>query len=254
MKRFYAKDAEISRYYNKKLANGKWDHMMDQTHIGYTYWQQPDENKMPEVKEVAPIPVKVNPPSVKIGSSINKIDKNKIPNGTFIKTNGCVAIEANHFSRKIENSGLSWMIIPDYGKTLAGVTISPVTAKIQQPGGDSPHLEYQVYLTDTGKMQIEAFISPTLDFTNSNGLHYAVSIDDEKPQIVNINADESDSTWKKDVADNIKRLITEHHIEKAGVHVLKYWMVDPGVVLQKIVINADGGQPSYLGPPESARR
>ena len=32
--------------------NGKWDHMMDQTHIGYTYWQEPPDNTMPAVKEI----------------------------------------------------------------------------------------------------------------------------------------------------------------------------------------------------------
>ncbi len=29
-------DAEITRHYNTELAGGKWNHMMDQTHIGYT--------------------------------------------------------------------------------------------------------------------------------------------------------------------------------------------------------------------------
>jgi hypothetical protein len=32
-------DQELSDYYNKTLAEGKWSHMMDQTHIGYTSWQ-----------------------------------------------------------------------------------------------------------------------------------------------------------------------------------------------------------------------
>ena len=40
-KRLYSNDSLLSIQYNKKVAKGKWNHMMDQTHIGYTYWQQP---------------------------------------------------------------------------------------------------------------------------------------------------------------------------------------------------------------------
>jgi hypothetical protein len=57
------------------------------------------------------------------------------------------------------------MIIPDYGRTLSGITPTPVTAKSEQPGGNSPHLEYNISLADTGKIDIEAYISPTIDFT-----------------------------------------------------------------------------------------
>ncbi|MEJ2628185.1 MAG: glycosyl hydrolase 115 family protein, partial [bacterium] len=48
----FEKDAEITHYYNKIMAGGKWNHMMDQTHIGYTYWQQPDKNSLPKVKTI----------------------------------------------------------------------------------------------------------------------------------------------------------------------------------------------------------
>ena len=52
----FERDAEISRYYNTELAGGKWSHMMDQTHIGYTYWQEPPRNVMPRV-DVIQVPV-----------------------------------------------------------------------------------------------------------------------------------------------------------------------------------------------------
>jgi len=106
-------------------------------------------------------------------------------------------------------------------------------------------------MIDTGWVSVKAYVSPTLDFTNSNGLHFAISIDNEKPQIININADESTEAWSKGVSDNIKIMESKFHITKSGAHVLKYWMVNPAVVLQKIVIDSGAERPSYLGPPES---
>jgi Glycosyl hydrolase family 115/Gylcosyl hydrolase family 115 C-terminal domain len=340
---FYAKDSAISHYYNKVLANGKWDHMMDQTHIGYTYWQEPRVNKMPAVI-MADLPVSS---SLQMGIAIEgstswwpheqtnailpefsrgesshymeifnrgqgsfdftatsaasfvniephnghvsdqqriwiTVDWTKVPAGTqhvpltitepngdkitieavinnnipantpgFHEGNGYVSIEAEHYTKAINGADVKWMTIPDYGKTLSGIMPSPVTAKSQQPGRNSPHLEYEINLIDTGVVKVEAYISPTIDFTNTIGLRYAISIDDEQPQVVNINADKSEAAWSKDVSNNIKVLVSSHHIAKQGRHVLKYWMVSPVVVLQKIVVNWGGEKPSYLGPPES---
>jgi hypothetical protein len=36
-----------------------------------------------------------------------------------------------------------------------------------------------------------------------------------------------------------------------GPHTIKVWMVDPGLVLERILVDNDGLQPSTLGPPES---
>ncbi|WP_258139387.1 hypothetical protein [Mucilaginibacter phenanthrenivorans] len=160
-------------------------------------------------------------------------------------------MEAEHYSKAIGDKNITWTIIPGYGRTLSGIMPTPVTAKSQTPGGDSPHLEYTINLTDTGKIDIQAYISPTIDFTNTHGLRYAISIDDGQPQIMNINADQSQATWSMDVSNNIKKITSAYQVTKPGRHLLKYWMIDPGVVLQKLVINCGGEKASYLGPPES---
>jgi Glycosyl hydrolase family 115/Gylcosyl hydrolase family 115 C-terminal domain len=49
----YARDQALSDEYNK-LLSGKWDHMMDQPHIGYTGWNDPKTNVMPDIKEITP--------------------------------------------------------------------------------------------------------------------------------------------------------------------------------------------------------
>ena len=48
----FEKDSLLTNYYHTKLAGGKWNHMMAQTHIGYTYWQEPKNNVIPQTKLV----------------------------------------------------------------------------------------------------------------------------------------------------------------------------------------------------------
>jgi hypothetical protein len=53
VRQLFERDQQFSDYYNHSLAGGKWNHMMDQTHIGYTSWQSPFKNIMPRVTELA---------------------------------------------------------------------------------------------------------------------------------------------------------------------------------------------------------
>jgi hypothetical protein len=92
------------------------------------------------------------------------------------------------------------------------------------------------------------YCSPTLPFNESNGLRYAISIDDETPQLVNIHADNSERAWAQSVSDNIRISTSTHTLPKAGHHILKVWAVDGGVVLHKIVVDFGGVRKSYLGP------
>ena len=108
---------------------------------------------------------------------------------------------------------------------------------------------------DSGTVRVRAYLSPTLNFTGAaTGLRYAVSFDNEPPQVVNIQADTSLRTWERSVAESIIATVTTHALSKPGPHVLKFWMVDPGVVLQKLVIEAKDIGSTYLGPPESFYR
>lgn len=48
----FARDADLTRQYHEDIAGGRWNHMMSQTHIGYTGWREPPENLMPAVRRI----------------------------------------------------------------------------------------------------------------------------------------------------------------------------------------------------------
>ena len=156
----YLRDSLLSHYYNKVISNGKWNHMMDQIHIGYTSWNNPQKQIMPKVIRVP--------------------EKEKTY--TFQEIDGYVAMEAEHFTRAIAEGETSWSIIPDFGKTLSGVTTIPVTKTPEKM-----YLEYDIEMKKTGKVRVELLLAPTLNFNDNKGLSYAISFDGEKEQIINFN-------------------------------------------------------------------
>ncbi|WP_081898774.1 glycosyl hydrolase 115 family protein [Herbidospora cretacea] len=171
----------------------------------------------------------------------------------FVEAGGYVSLEAGRPSKTVG----SWKKIPGIGRTGDGLTPWPVTAPRQTPGGNSPHLAYDLHLFTTGPVKVWAYLSPRNNVLPTEGLKYAVSIDDAAPQVVDvIAATGSDDTrmnkqWERNTSDNVNRTVTTHTITKPGAHTLKFWMVDPTVVVQKIVVDTGGLLTSYLGPPPS---
>jgi hypothetical protein len=86
-----------------------------------------------------------------------------------------------------------------------------------------------------------------------------VSIDGAPPQVVDViaatgaNHTSMNRQWERNTSDNVNRTVTRHTVDRPGVHTLRFWAVDPTVVLQKLVVDTGGLRPSYLGPPESLR-
>jgi Glycosyl hydrolase family 115/Gylcosyl hydrolase family 115 C-terminal domain len=341
----FQSDAELSSYYNHTLAHGKWDHMMDQTHIGYTFWNEPPVNAIPNVatlnlpdrpsmgvavegSELA-WPGAAGEPELPEFDAVShqrfyvdifnrgksqfaftattaapwivpsdtkgmvdeekriwvSVDWSKVPQGTtsallkiasnsgqsvdigvttfqpnlvmkeswkgFVEGNGYVSMEAVHYWDKIAGNAAQWEPIDDLGRTLSAMTLFPVTAASVQPGPDSPRLEYKMYLFHTGRVTVDAIVDPTLNFVPGRGLRYAIAFDDEAPQIIDVLAGDNKEKWETSVKDSVRVGRSTHTIANPGYHTLKIWMVDPAVVLQKLVVDLGGVKPSYLGPPES---
>lgn len=339
-------DAALTARWDAMLA-GKWRHMMDQTHLGYTFWQQPIRNVMPAVAEVQvpvrgelalavegdpaarpgdyPVPAVAKLPALspfgpssrwieffnrgqervrftleasepwlrlsatsgELGGDVRvevsadwaatpagltearltvrgdggatpltvvvPIDNRPAPAGAFVEVDGALAIEAPHFSRAVNAPGLAWRTLAGFGRTVGGVTAFPVDAPASVLSGAGARLEYDVVLRSAGEVRVELHVAPTFDFQPGQPLALAVSLDDQVPQPLPLGLRSTDAGWEKAVADSVLKLTARLPVAQPGAHVLKIWRVTPAVVLQRIVIDAGGVRPSYLGPPESGR-
>ena len=351
----FSADTALMSYYNHTLADGRWDHFMDQPHLGYTTWQDPPTNSLRAItltelnipdsaamgvaiegseaswpgvvgdpvlppfdpfnrqtyyveifnKGTTPFTytAKVDKSWIRVsshGSEVQKqsriwvsIDWSKAPganaSGTvniagagqsvsvrvnlsvpagvsrrslrgFLESGGYVSMEAEHYTGKSEFGARRWIRIEDYGHTLSGMRASAESnASPAEPGKDSPCLEYTIYFADTGRVDVEGIFGPTLNFISGTGLRYAISFDNDPPSTSMLvppgyRAQDGNADWQKSVEDNGRHNHTSHVIAKPGYHTLKIWMVDPGVVLEKLVVDCGGVKPSYLGPPESYSR
>jgi hypothetical protein len=267
VRELFAEDARLSDYYNHRLAGGKWNHMMDQTHIGYTGWQQPDSNSMPAVVEIADasVPSKTESNNVSIASPPTLPTPTDLPSGWtgFIEQDGRVSIEAEHFTKKVDGANTRWTVLPDHGRTLSAVTLTPSTAPSVEPTPATPRLEYNVWLSTTGKVETTLILSPALNFSPDRGVRIAASWDNAPIQPLTVvpkdyRAGDGNRDWEESVKNAVRKVkftsdfpVPTGSSTSGSSHTLKIWMVDPGVVLQKVTVDCGGLKPSYLGPPES---
>jgi hypothetical protein len=365
VQQMFARDAELSDAYNHKLLNGKWDHMMDQTHIGYVMWSDPPVNVMPAVswiqvpeagslgvsaedatftrgggrfgfslgtidsvtqqtrtltlfnrgKTPVEYAVKTSAPWMMVSSTAGtvgtaeqkvavSVDWSKVPGddaqGTvmvssgdarpmayslqarklpvtredaqgFVESDGYVALEAAHTaapSAAIAPSGatapavataravdgadkgaMHWEELPGYGATHSAMTVFPVTAASDM--NSKAALAYRMYLYDAGDFELQATLAPTLNFVPGRGLRFAVSVDDGPRTVVDELEHNTQQDWETAVSDGVRKVTMPLSIGEPGYHVVKIWAVDPGVVLERLVISKGTLKPSYLGPPES---
>ena len=133
------------------------------------------------------------------------------------------------------------------------MTVLPATAPSRTEPAEikaqSPALVYEMHLFSQGKFDLQIDCLPTHPVAPDRGVRLALSLDDGEPLIL----DGPPRRYPDDVLNNLRRFSTRIAIDRPGKHTLTVWMVDPGVIVDKIVLHARKPADSYLGPPESFR-
>jgi len=229
----FKRDSALTEEYHN-IADGKWDHMMDQTHIGYESWTQPQGgDQMPEV--------------MRVDSSEAVYD-----GYVFNEDNGVVVMEAEHYYENKTAGNTKWTVIPDLGRTLSGIALMPYT---EQTNGASVTYKFNLN-TEADSVKLRTYFGTTLPF-NGKGHRVAASLDGGEEKVWNIN---EKLTWENNYSlmypTAAARIIeTEQTMalpeNSKGSHTLMIRPLNPGVVFHKIIIDDGGYEDTFLKMPES---
>ncbi len=259
-KELFAKDSLLTVYYNKQLAGGKWDGMMLDRHIGYQKWSMPDRNTLPPLTYVVPDEALPAQPLTDVISDE-------------------YAIEAPRYDRSVAAGGAEWTLLPDLGRSDGCMGIQPVTAGSAE-NGDGARLEYDIDIRKAGDVTIALGLLPTQDIRPERGLRIGIALDDGGVVVLDARRGLVDTfdeytpanlarssklkplpprsqlalagvgkPMRNEVFDNLRWLDVTFPAVSPGRHTLKVVMVDPEVVLERIVVHPDNRYPSYFGPP-----
>ncbi|MEN9910139.1 MAG: hypothetical protein RLZZ540_3298 [Bacteroidota bacterium] len=230
----FKRDADYSYDYNHNISGGKWNHIMDQTHIGYKSWDEPRGGN------IKPTVIRITPEEVKKGGYI------------FDEKNRVVVVEGEHYFETKNTSKTNWTVIPDLGRTLSGISLMPYTETTK-----GAEIQYKMNLqSKKDSIKLRVFFDCTLPF-KKGGQRVAASFNGVNEISWNINdqltwANNYTKMYPAGAARMIETTVTLHLPKaKEDLYTLTIKPLDPGIVIYKIIVDCDGFEQTYLKMDES---
>jgi hypothetical protein len=245
---------ELTAYYNRDLAGGKWRHIVNEN--GYTPDAWPRFQRDTKAPRPEPATNNVCPPAPLEAASIARPPEAR--SGDFVERSRVISMHAGNFNKQNDlPSGAGWRSIPGLGRTGAAVSVLPSTTVITPAA--APSLEYRFLVTTGGPVTLRVRLLPTFPLVSGKGLRLAIAIDDGAPFPLAVtkgfdtkNSNTTFTDWQRRVLANATEIVRQLPQPIApGWHTLRLIAVDAGVVVDKIVLDFKGVSASYDGPAET---
>lgn len=183
--------------------------------------------------------------------------------GMFVENNGYVSIPAADFTRKTETDQIQMYVVDGLGVEGKALQMGEPTAPLQpyRTVDQGSKVEYDFYTFNAGIVDVYTYVLPTFplhserDFrmpenTNSD-TKYSIQIDGGSISSPTTSAIEYTQAWYDSILKNCRVNKSTLYVHEPGKHTLTLRCGDPGIVVQKIVIDLGGQKRSYAGPPST---
>lgn len=198
----------LTEKYNKQIANGKWDGMMDYAPRGVKHFYEFKTAGEDDVKTSALTPLD----SIETRFSADAYS-NVNPNGKNIKT------------------------IKGIGESGVGLTVWPLDMQSYNENtlASAPYAEFMLPVKK-GENNIEVRCLPTFPIYTGLNLRYAISINGKKPHFVDIKTEAETKEWSPNVMQGYTGKTETYTSAIDGEVPVRIFFTEPGLVLTSLSV------------------
>ncbi len=193
----------------------------------------------------------------KISVTVNAMNLSLENKKGFVESNGYVSMHAAHFSRQQNSSQAKWILLPNLGYAGAAMqsqvaalktSLIPDTEWIKK---NSSYVEYDFHTFSSAAVVATIFTVPTHSGNGNGKMRYAVSVDNGPLEIIDFRTTARSEEWKQNVLRNRAEKKISLSMLTKGSHQLRIYAIDPGVILDAILIDLGGLKTAYGLVPET---
>jgi hypothetical protein len=223
----------ITNYYNQNISNGKWSGMMSYIPRNLAVFKMPQVATSEMVKSFSPSALIPDSNSFVNG----KYDVDLVENRVTASTEARIIIPATSFSVQYANPGETIQGINGLGISNSGISLFPFTTKSVPDSLAvlASYVEYKAVL-NMGPNTIVVKALPTHAIQKERGIRYAISVNNDPIQVVDLNFSAENPVWKENVLRGYTIGQTNHQVNTQKGSVIRVYLLDPGLVINQIEI------------------
>jgi hypothetical protein len=223
---------KLTRDYNT-LLGGKWNGMMAVPPGFCALYQNMPKVTYTDGSGVAPLDV------------APRADQNKLE--------GCAVIDLRNIGNKVAPGGHTLRLVEGIGYDWVSLQLGDALEPATNPSDvNGTRVDYVFSGVNADSVTVYVYTVPTFPLCKGRSTRFGISVDKEKPFISENNPAEYSLPWRDRVLRNGDLTVARFAVKRTnGSHTLSLICGDPGIIVERVVIDWGGLKHSYVGPSAS---
>ncbi|RYZ26930.1 MAG: hypothetical protein EOO10_14190, partial [Chitinophagaceae bacterium] len=172
-----------------------------------------------------------------------------------VECNEQISIHANSYVKEVASPNSKWQTLNGLGHTGTSLQshVSVENIDTVSVGKKAGYITYEFYSFSNSGPNVSVYTLPTHPLNKNYSMRYGISIDDGGVTIVDFKTIGRSEEWKQNVLRNSAVKTVSFSKLEPGRHTLKIYAIDPGVILDRVVINFSAKQKAYSVIPQTIK-